>query len=332
MTAAARATTAMLLEHLADRQAGTPVTVTELGRLAGLQPAEASSAVPVVLALVSAFGVLREERTSDGTAAVVVVSPPAAYFLRGLAAYMRSDHAILDNWERPGTDIEPSTVGRALTGPQFLYLAEERRLALDPDAPPLRHADVVQVLVKAKLRGRGGRAQYLLQYDERARQYQLPGGHVRTSDASLRSAAARELEEELDGYTYRSDRDVLTELGVVDAVQSSRTYGAITDYRVTFFHLKVDAERLRPGPGARWVDESRLFDPDFRIGRASLNVTALSRLNATLPGGMHGLPWSIPATLHRRLGEVIKERPWEVAGLVLGVLGLAVSLMPMFLW
>lgn len=331
MTEAARTQTAAVLERLAQQSGAAPVTVRELGHRAGLAPAEADRVVPAVLALVGAFGILREELAQDGAPAVAVISPQAAYFLRSLAAYVRSDHTILHNWERAVIEGGPYTDGQALAGPQFLHLAESRRLALDADAVPLREVDVVQVVVKVRHRGRGTRAQYLLQYDERARQYQLPGGHVRSSDGDRRAAAVRELEEELAGYVHRPDRDVLTELGTIEAVQPSRTFGAVTAYRVVLFHLKTDAERLLLGPGARWVTADRLLDPDFRIGHATLNVTALSRLDGTLPGGLQSLPLSIPEPLTRTVRELVRERPWEAAGLAVGVIGLAVSLIPLFL-
>ncbi|TXS30620.1 NUDIX hydrolase [Streptomyces sp. ms191] len=331
MTDVSRTSTAALLDCVAAQEGTAPVTVEELGRRAGLAPTEAATAVPTVLALVGAFGVLREETTPSGAPAVAVISPAAAYFLRGLAAYIRSGHAVLDNWERAGTEAGPYTDGQVLAGPQFLYLTESRRLALDADAVPLREVEVVQVVVKARHRGGGGRARYLFQYDERARQYQLPGGHVRASDADHRAAAIRELEEELAGYRHRADRDVLTELGTVEAVQPSRTFGAVSGYRVTFFQLRTDAERLLLGPGAHWAAEEEVLDPGFRIGRASLNVTALARLDAGLPGGLTGLPLSVPDPLRRTLRQVVRDRPWEAAGLAVGVIGLVVSLIPLLL-
>ncbi|MER7961073.1 NUDIX hydrolase [Streptomyces ardesiacus] len=331
MIEAARTRMANLLDCLAAQVGATPVTARELGRQAGLEPPEADNTVAAVLALVGLFGVLRTETTTDGTPTTAVVSPQAAYFLRGLASYLRSGHEMLDNWERAGTVTGPYTDHQVLAGPQFLYLAESRRLSLDPGAVPLREVDVVQVVVKARRRGRGGRAHYLLQYDERARQYQLPGGHVRTTDADHRAAAIRELEEELAGYHHDPDRDVLTNLGVIEAVQPSRTFGAVTAYRVTFFQLKTASDRLVLGPGSHWTREEQILDPAFRIGQASLNVTALSQLDATLPGGLKGLPLSIPGHLHRTITEVIRDRPWEVAGLAVGMIGLAVSLLPFLL-
>ncbi|MBT2902646.1 NUDIX hydrolase [Streptomyces sp. McG8] len=331
MTEAGRMLTANLLDCLAAQWGSAPVPARELGRQAGLETAEADSTMAAVLALVGVFGVLRTETTPDGTPATAVVSPQASYFLRALAAYLRSGHKMLDNWERGGTVAGPYTDQQVLAGPQFLYLAETRRLSLDPGAVPLREVDVVQVVIKARRRGRGGQAHYLFQYDERARQYQLPGGHVRTTDADHRAAAIRELEEELAGYHYDPDRDVLTSLGAIEAVQPSRTFGAVSAYRVTFFHLTTQSERLLLGPGSHWTREEQILAPAFRIGQASLNVTALSQLDATLPGGLKGLPLSIPGDLHRAMTEVIRDRPWEVAGLAVGVIGLAVSLIPFLL-
>ncbi|MEU6983860.1 NUDIX hydrolase [Streptomyces sp. NPDC046324] len=331
MTEVTRMSTAALLDCLAAQQGSGPVTEPELGRRAGLAPEDAGTVVPTVVALLSVFGVLRQGAEPDGTATVAVISPQAAYFLRSTAAYLRAGHAVLDNWERTGAEEGPYTGSQALAGPQFLYLAESRRLALDPDAVPLRQVEVVQVVVKARHRGRGGRAQYLLQYDEKARQYQLPGGHVRSSDTDRRAAAIRELEEELAGYQHRPDRDVLTELGTVEAVQPSRTVGAVSGYRVTFFQLRTDADRLQLGPGAHWAAEDRVLDPEFRVGRATLNVTALSGLDTALPGGLTGLPLSVPEPLRRTVREVVRDRPWEAAGLAVGVIGLAVSLIPLFL-
>jgi 8-oxo-dGTP pyrophosphatase MutT (NUDIX family) len=282
------------------------------------------------MSLLGAFGVLRPERDpASGQVGVVAVSPQARYFLRSLASYVRTGHSILDNWERPGTAEPPFTGRQVLSGPQFLYLAEERRLALDADAAPLRQTDVVQVVVKCRLRGRGGRAQYLLIYDDRARQYQLPGGHVRASDPDDRAAAMRELEEELPGYDPTPGRDRLKELGTVSVVQLSRTFGAVTEYRVVFFQLESEAQQIRVGPSGRWVPEDALLDRTTLFGGATLNVAALERLDQLLPGGLRGLPWSLPRVQHRSLREVVRDRPWEVVGLVIGILGLVLALIPL---
>ncbi|MEV1061557.1 NUDIX domain-containing protein [Streptomyces sp. NPDC050263] len=76
----------------------------------------------------------------------------------------------------------------------------------------------------------------------------MPGGRTRASDTDAQATAVRELEEELDGYTHRSDRAVLTELGAVQAVQPSRTHGALTGYRVTFFQASGAAQADPSGP------------------------------------------------------------------------------------
>ncbi|MFE0454248.1 NUDIX domain-containing protein [Streptomyces sp. NPDC058914] len=320
---------AALLEALAEHT-GPPVSVSELCRRAGLSGPTVETAAPMVLALLSAFGVLRSEHEpTNGQAGVVAVSPQACYFLHSLASYVRTGRSILANWERPGTTEPPYTSRQALSGPQFLYLVEERRLALDSDAAPLRRTEVVQVVVKCRLRGRGGRAQYLLVYDDRARQYQLPGGHIRASDADARAAAARELEEELLGYDHTPGREELKELGAVSAVQLSRTFGAVTEYRVVFFQLESKARSIPVGPGGRWVPEDALLDQATLLDGTTLNVTALDRLDQSLPGGLRGLPWSLPDVQRRSLRAVVRDRPWETVGLVIGILGLILSVAPL---
>ncbi|MEV7279158.1 NUDIX hydrolase [Streptomyces sp. NPDC093111] len=325
MPAPDSAAIAALLEAAADHD-GPPVPLAELCRRAGLDGPTAEAAASTAQALLGAFGVLR---TAEG--GVVAVSPQARFFLRSLASYVREGRSLLDNWERPGTAEPPYTGRQVLSGPQFLYLAEERRLSLAPDAAPLRRTEVAQVVVKTRLRGRGGRAHYLLLYDARARQYQLPGGHVRSSDADVRAAAVRELEEELPGYTHTPGRDRLKELGTVPVTQLSRTVGAVTEYRITFFQLETEATAVPVGPGGRWVPEDTLLDPAAQLDGATLNVVALARLDDSLPGSLAGLPWSLPTIQHRSFRDVLRDRPWEVAGLVIGVLGLGLSLIPLLM-
>ncbi len=325
----AAAAMAALLDSVAEHS-GPPVPLSELCRRAGVTQLTAETAAPMLLALLRAFGVLHTESDPvSGEAAISPVSPQAGYFLRSLSSYVRTNHSVLDNWERPGTAEPPYSGRQALSGPQFLYLAEERRLTLDPDASPLRQVDVVQVVVKNRVRGRGGRAQYLVLYDDRARQYQLPGGHVRTSDTGPRAAAARELEEELPGYTHVSGSGTLTELGVVSVTQLSRTYGAVTEYRITFYQLASDARPIPVGPGGRWISEDALLDEETQIDRVTLNVAALVQLDQSLPGGIRGLPWSTSGVQRRSLREVVRDRPWEVVGLAVGVIGLIASIVPL---
>ncbi|SFJ80996.1 NUDIX domain-containing protein [Streptomyces pini] len=326
-----RTAVAALLDGVAEHS-GPPVPVSELCRRTGLAEAAAETAAPMVFALLSAFGALDwRQDPATGEALVAAVSPQAGYLLRSLSAYVRTEQAFLDNWERPGTADPPLTDRQALSGPQFLHLLEKRRLRTNPDAPPLRRVDVAQVVVKNRVRGRGGRAQYLMLYDGRARQYQLPGGYVRASDRDARTAAVRELEEELPGYSYVSGRDTLTELGVFPVVQISRTHGAVTAYRVALYQLRSGTERLPLAPGALWVPEETLLDPAGTVGGATLNITALLRLDRALPGGIGGLPQSMSGVQHRPLREVVRDRPWEVVGLLVGVVGLLVSLVPL-LW
>jgi hypothetical protein len=94
---------------------------------AGL-PDEAEESLIVFLA---AFGVLQVESPADGHM-VKALSAAASFFLKSLAAYVRDGATILNNWERTGTSEPPYWENQVLSGSQFLYLLESRRLRQIP--------------------------------------------------------------------------------------------------------------------------------------------------------------------------------------------------------
>jgi hypothetical protein len=232
---------------------------------------------------------------------------------------------LLDNWDRLGTSDPSYSPQQALSGPQFLHLMEGRRVAGDQNAPALRRTDVAQVVIKARTTGRGP-ASYLLLYDNAARQYQLLGGHRRSSDASLRETAIRELEEELPGFSFDSTTDELIELGQVRVTQLSSTFGVSTDYLIAIFQLRSERAQIAPPPGARWFTEaelSRAAGP----GRGEINVAGLAKISETLPNGLRGLAQSLKGRQRRSVRTLIGQRVWEVVGLIIGLLGIALSVL-----
>jgi ADP-ribose pyrophosphatase YjhB (NUDIX family) len=319
---------AVLLDAIAEHCAN-PIRLSELlGRIGASGPAVAAAA-PTLPALLTAFGAVAVgQDPAAGETTVGLVSPQAGLFLRSIAAHLRTGGSILDDWERPGATDPPYTAERALSGPQFLYLAEQQRLRGDPKAPPLRTAEVVQVVVKARLRGRNQMC-YLVIYDEQARQFQLPGGHVRKSDGDPRMAAARELQEELQRFVFDPARHKLSPLGTVNVTQLSRTQSVVTDYHITLFQLLADAEQLPTAPGARWIAEPAALSDASQVNGASLNLVALTQIDEALPGGVRGLPPSIPGVQRRPLREIVRDRPWEVAGLVIGIVGVLLAVIPL---
>lgn len=311
---------AVFLDALAEH----PESALSLSEIAGRASLGASS--EVVLELLRALGVVQS--ASNGAMPIGPIGPSARYFLRSLAVRIRSGPPMLGNWERSGAIDLPFTLHQMPTGPQLLYLSERQRLDMDADAPTLRSASIVQVLVKVGNR-EGGNPRYLLLYDQSARQYQLPGGHVRATDPDDLSAALRELEEELPAFHFAPAVDKLIDLGKVCVSQPSKTFGALTEYRIRFFLLSCSDGSVNAGPGGRWVTETALLSKETVIEGTTLNVEGLRLLDSQLPGGIAGLPRSTALPLATRIGMLARDRRWELLGLAIGLVGLAVSLIPL---
>ncbi|MEV2239351.1 NUDIX hydrolase [Micromonospora sp. NPDC049891] len=315
---------ARVLEGVPDHDEGA-VATGQLCAAAGFDGAGAPAAAEVVAGFLRLSGaVVLTEDPATGRQTVKAASPAAALFLKSLAAYLRSGTPVIDNWARPGTAEPPYQPQQVLAGAQFLYVIEHRRLGLDPQASPLRSGRVVQVLIKTRLRLLGPR--YLMIYDRAARQYQLPGGHLRSDDRDPLAAAVRELEEELPGFTFDARRDRLVELGEVEVVQQSRTYGAVTRYQMHFVQLTSTRRDLKAGPDGHWVTERALLDEGRLVKGSGVNTTGLRRLVAGLPGGLGQLAPGL--MLGRRLSTavLIREKPWEALGVVLSVVGIVVAI------
>ncbi|MFC5818141.1 NUDIX domain-containing protein [Nonomuraea harbinensis] len=290
----------------------------------GLDPEQAETVGQVLITLLNAFGVLAVKDCQVRADHVT-----SSLFLRSLAEYVDTGTPILGNWARARVGEPPYLEQEALAGPQFLYLMERQRGRLSPRARPLRRVKVAQVVVKARLRGQG--VNYLIMYDSAADQYQLPGGRMRPADPGMREVAVRELEEELSRFVFDSRTDQLVELGTAEITQPSRTLGALTAYEIAFFQLRSSRAQLLAGPDARWVKPEILLEEGTQVNRAGLNMAGLRRLHDSLPDGIGALPLSLMGVQRRTLRAIVRDRPWEFYGLVLGVLGIIISIILFFL-
>ncbi|MGC5306776.1 NUDIX domain-containing protein [Micromonospora zamorensis] len=302
----------------------SPASVTQLCTAAGFDPGGARSAAEAIVGLLRLSGaVLTTEDTTTGDLRVRAKSPVADLFLKSLAAYVRSGTPVVDHWARAGTVEPPYLPNQVLVGPQFLHLIEARRLALDPKAAALRDGRIVQILIKTRFPLLGQR--YLMIYDRAARQYQLPGGHLRPDDSGPLAAAVRELEEELPEFAFDPRRDRLNALGEVEVVQQSRTYGAITRYQMIFFQLSTTRSGLPVGPDGHWVSERALLNEQAVVRGRTVNATGLHRLISALPGGLDRMTPGLSLGRRPSFAVLMREKPWEVLGVLVGIAGLVVT-------
>jgi len=284
-----------------------------------------------ILCLLSIFGVCRTGTDAAGARTVVASSKYAAYFIKSLRAHLLEDLTILRDWGRHASPEGPLDASDMLKGPQFLYALERRRglstQSIDPI--PLRETSVSQVVIKARVRGRG--TCYLMQYNDTAEMYQLIGGHVRHDDTTSEEAARREVAEELPRNVFEfGHRDTLTRIAEVDRVLMSRTLGVNTRYRFTLFHVRFGFATLKVRPEIdRWITENEIRQGRTRRG-ATIAAEWYNIVNDSIPGGVSKLDHSFAARQVVAIGEVIRARPWEFAGIVLAVVGIALTVLQMY--
>jgi len=296
----------------------------------GVDPDHWQRALNAVFTLLIPFEVLDISKNPEGLTLVKASTRYGLLFLRSYAAYLREGKSILTNWGRGGNPDGPYFARETLSGPEFLYLIERQRSAGRKDVIPLRETDVSQVIIKAHVRGLKGDA-YLMQFDSVAQQFQLIGGHRRSADPDDQIVAVRELEEELPkNQFYIGGRDSMTYLSVHTMTRMSRAYGVTTRYRFSFFQLKMSSMQLKLGPADRWVSEAEISSGTTRDG-SPIAIDAIGALDVGLPGGIKGLPLSLDDTQKRRIREIAGEHRWEASGLLIGIIGIIITVILFFL-
>ncbi|MDI6098768.1 NUDIX domain-containing protein [Actinoplanes sp. NEAU-A12] len=302
--------------------------MVDICREAGVAEQNLVAVARAIVDLVKPFGFIEVDEGPDGPR-VRAVSSHGSYFAASWSAYIREGEPILANWGRPASADGPYLAHDVLHGSQLLYLIERQRIGEKENPIPLREATVVQVVLKAKTRGRRG-ASYLMQYDQEAQQFQFIGGHVRTSDSSARVAATRELAEELPAnrFSFMPSGDDLVEIGSSELTGLSRAYGVATRYHFTFFHLRTRQRTIALGPADRWVSAKEIASGQTRSGDRITRESVILA-DSLVGGGLRSLPLSCDDVQKLPLRMVLSERRWEIVGLILAVIGIAISMVPL---
>ena len=218
-------------------------------------------------------------------------SQPAWYFLHSLAAWTEADGHVIEDW----SEARGAHAGEGLQhGTSLVFLLEQERLRRFPDAPAIRNTDVAEVLIVRP----GQPPQFLVQWDDRAGQYQVLGG--RRKDAldwrePIEQTAIRELEEELN-YQVSYEAGDFTLAFLADFAGRKRispSFGALTAYHFTFFQA-LGLPSIRLGSNDRWVSRAELL-----AGQTSDGLPVR---------GNHILP------LEEKLGRRIDELPGSFRG------------------
>lgn len=168
------------------------------------------------------------------------------------------------------------TLYRSLTPTvEHLTALETYRLRLLPNAKPLRHVEAA-VAVILDLDRHTRERRYLLDYDQRANEWQFPGGRCEITDRSWRDTLLRELGEELVIPNIHEFLHVVYwELGTPFTEQRlSPTYGLLTETTFQLFGARLTRRLPRMPPTLRWCSEKELLDGHTSSGE-TINAVPL---------------------------------------------------------
>ena len=207
---------------------------------------------------------------------LAVRTPLAGYFMQELRTLLDTPALLALDWSSEGVGATPAQ----FAGVDLLAVLERRRVALLPDAEPLRELEAALGVIE---RHSGGERQVLLVWDAAASAWQLPGGRYELRDGTLRATLLRELAEELGcAPLTEGDGVQLAELGgPIEITRWSRTSGLLTRTRFQLFRVDLPADIPLLPDNARWFGEAELLAGRSADGQP-IAAEPLLRLRETL--------------------------------------------------
>jgi 8-oxo-dGTP pyrophosphatase MutT (NUDIX family) len=213
------------------------------------------------------------------------VSPMAFYFVQSLMHTIAEETLTSESWKRLAGDVCGGV------GARLVDLMESNRIACSPEPTPLRVIQVVTAVIKAR---RADGDVFLMQYDEKAEQFQPIGGKQETTDASNQAALIRELCEELTIPVLIPGEDCHIHPIVEHALilEVSNSLHIVTRYDHSFYHLTNVRFPIQTDDITRWISASELVARKTRDGYA---ITAL--FDDHLPGVLPMLGYSLTGSV-----------------------------------
>jgi hypothetical protein len=264
---------------------------------------------------------------SNNKIRVKAKSQTATYFLRSLAQYIRNNYKLATNWEREGVG-DYSSLDQILTsGAYLVYLMESNRVDEYNDLTPIRKECVSEVIIKARIRGKS-KPMYLMQYDPGAQQFQLIGGRMRSADGDVFTVMKRKIREELaqNNLVYDRDYDLIELVTNLTLKSLSRTYGAYSEYDFTIYQALIKRKQLILGHNDKWVTYDEILEGKTKQG-IKISSKIVIEVDNKLPGGLEGLKLSLDEIQKRPISEILKEKKWELVGIIIGIIGVILTIL-----
>lgn len=231
-----------------------------------------------------------DEHEETAQSLIRASSQTAKYTLMSFADYFERDAILIEDWKTRG--IQENVLAN---GASFLHRLEHDRVKRFENTTPSRYVKVAQVLIK-RINPETNQHELLFQFDHNANQYQLIGGRWSEKDGDdLKVTIIREIEEELplnhlpysETYEVTNLIDNLTIEGAI-----STTFGALTHYTFSIFHMVGLKVPLKLQPEDHWVPISMVLNGIVTVDNMDYPFTSPEiyiRINDALPDGLMGL-------------------------------------------
>lgn len=251
-TAARRARACAMLDRLA---AAAPVEDGGPGRPVAVEGDAAEGYLVGVLDMLAMLGAVR---LSDDGRTARVVSPQGGWALRILSDIIDYGEPLVADWHTPGRTAageQRHPFGRAT---DLLAALDRRRYELLPGAAPVREVRAVVGVIPRRDPATGA-VQFLLEFDEAAGAWQLPGGRPEPGDQGPRDTLRRELGEELGVAPAQLDALDLADLvPLMVRIRESPTYGPRSRANFTLFLVRGAQGLAADGARLRWLAEAEV--------------------------------------------------------------------------
>lgn len=198
-----------------------------------------------VAALCDLLQMLRLVRPIEG--GIAVEGETERLFVRSMAAHLANSVPMALDWHARLNEVA------AAHGTQLLADVELVRKETVSNPTPVREIYAVNAIIKGAHKGR---SYMLMQYDDQAHQFQLIGGKREPTDRDAAHTLLREIQEELEMPYLATPADLqLVPIGEqFERVTLSPSYGVVTSYHISFFHVLDMRFTPRTDSLTRWID------------------------------------------------------------------------------
>ncbi len=170
----------------------------------------------------------------------------AQLFIKSMSAHLADGLPMLLDWQS-GLETKATAQGAVI-------LAEVEALRKNniPRPTPVREVNAVNALI---LKHDLDDILIYMQYDDKARQFQLIGGKVEPEDIDPAHTLLREMQEELNREDLRLTEHFQFEplAEHFEKITLSPTYGVVTSYTIRFFHVSRLTFMLPEDHQNRWI-------------------------------------------------------------------------------